>query len=208
MARVGSRRRAVRQQWRLSLREVAERSLRFVQERGHQSYQVSASWLNRLEREEHDLTVKKLIVLADIYHLPIEQLLRSIYPGDAQPMFLRQLSSANATMLLTEGPRDGQAKYLLPDVLSVDRPPDETTLLTAENSSSLAPYRRGIIGKRDHTLDPMIPAGSIVQIDIQKRAISSRRNWTHEFQRPIYFLTTRDAMLLKSFNQDFQLARA
>ncbi len=24
------------------------------------------------------------------------------------------------------------------------------------------------------------------------RAISRRRDWTHEFQRPIYFLTTRD----------------
>jgi hypothetical protein len=54
-------------------------------------------------------------------------------------------------------------------------------------------YRRGIIGKRDLTLDPMIPAGSIVQIDTQKRAISSRKDWTHEFQRPIYFLMTRDA---------------
>jgi hypothetical protein len=45
---------------------------------------------------------------------------------------------------------------------------------------------------RDRTLAPMIPAGSIVQIDIQKRAISSRRDWTHEFQRPIYFLVTRE----------------
>jgi hypothetical protein len=55
-----------------------------------------------------------------------------------------------------------------------------------------APYRRGIIGMRDHTLDPMIAAGSIVQIDTQKRVISARRDWTHEFQRPIYSLTTRD----------------
>jgi hypothetical protein len=96
-------------------------------------------------------------------------------------------------MLLTDGPLEEQAKYLLPDALGIEQPPDETTLLAAENSSSLAPYRRGIIGKRDHTLNPMIPAGSIVQIDTQKRAISARRDWTHEFQRPIYFLSTRDA---------------
>jgi hypothetical protein len=175
------------------LREVEERSLRFAQERGNQSYQVSASWLNRLEREEHELTVNKLIVLAYIYNLPTEQLMRSIYPGDAQPLSLRQLSSPNATMLLTEGPLEEQAKYLFPDTLGLEQPPDETTLLVAENSSSLAPYRRGIIGKRDRTLDPMIPAGSIVQIDTQKRAISSRRDWTHEFQRPIYFLMTRES---------------
>ena len=63
------------------------------------------------------------------------------------------------------------------------QPPDnETSLLAAENGQSPTPYRRGIIGKHDLTLHPMIPAGSIVQIDTQKRAISTRRNWTHEFQ--------------------------
>jgi hypothetical protein len=38
----------------------------------------------------------------------------------------------------------------------------------------------------------MIPAGSIVQIDTRKRAILSRRDWTNEFKRPIYFLMTRE----------------
>jgi transcriptional regulator with XRE-family HTH domain len=194
MAGIGLRLRAIRRHWQLSLREVEERSLRYAQERGNQSYQVSASWLDRLEREKHELTVNKLIVLADIYNLPVEQLLRSMYPVDNQPTLLRQLSSPNATMLLTEGPLEERARYLLPDSLVPDQPPDDTTLLAvAENVLSQAPYRRGIIGKRDRTLDPMIPAGSIVQIDTQKRAISSRRDWTHEFQRPIYFLTTRDA---------------
>jgi hypothetical protein len=40
-------------------------------------------------------------------------------------------------------------------------------------------------------LEPMIRGGSIVLIDTQKRAIASRREWTHEFDRPIYFLVTR-----------------
>ena len=192
MAGIGSRLRAVRQQWRLSLREVEERSLRFAQERGNQSYQVSASWLNRLEREEHELTVSKLIVLADIYNLPTEQLLRSLYPGDPQPMLFRELSSPNATMLLTGGPLEEQARYLLSDTPGPVQPPEETTLLSPENGSLPLPYRRGIIGKRDRSLNPMIPSGSIVQIDSRERAISSRRDWTHEFHRPIYFLMTRE----------------
>ena len=81
MAGIGARLRTIRRQWQLSLREVEERSLRFAQERGNQSYQVSASWLDRLEREEHELTVNKLIALADIYNVPTEQLLRSILSG-------------------------------------------------------------------------------------------------------------------------------
>jgi transcriptional regulator with XRE-family HTH domain len=188
---IGVQLRSIRVQGHLSLREVEERSLRFAQERGSLSYQVSASWLNRLEREEHELTVNKLIVLADIYNLSIERLIRSIYPGDAQPISLRQLSSPNATILLTEGPLEVQAKYLLPDTRGLDQAAEETMLLA--DSSSLAPNRRGIIGRRDRTLDPMVPPGSIVYIDTLRRGISSRRDWTHEFQRPIYFLTTRDS---------------
>ncbi len=194
MAGIGLKLRSIRRQWQLSLREVEERSLRFAQERGNQSYQISASWLDRLEREKHELTVNKLIALADIYNLPTEQLLRSMYPGDSEPTHLRPLSTPNATILLNGGPLEEQAKYLLPDTLGPNQPPDETTLLAPESGYPAAPYRRGIIGKRDRTLDPMIPPGSMVQIDTQKRAISSRKDRNaHEFQRPIYFLTTRDA---------------
>ena len=115
MAGIGLRLRAIRRQWQLSLREVEERSLRFAQEQGNQSYQVSASWLDRLEREEHELTVNKLIALADIYNLPTEQLLRSMYPANAQTLSSQaRLSGPNATLLLTEGPLEEQAKYLLP----------------------------------------------------------------------------------------------
>jgi transcriptional regulator with XRE-family HTH domain len=191
MAGIGTRLRTIRQQWQLSLREVEERSLRLAKERGNQSYQVSASWLDRLEREEHELTVNKLVALSEIYNVPTEQLLRSMHPADGQSLILRQLSSPNATMLLTEGPLEDQARYLLPDA-PLHHPPEETTLLAAEDGQLSTPYRRGIIGKRDLTLDPMIPACSIVHIDTQKRAISMRRDWTHEFQRPIYFLMTRD----------------
>jgi transcriptional regulator with XRE-family HTH domain len=187
---IGERLRAIRQRWQLSLREVEERSLRFAQEHGSQSHQVSASWLVRLEREEHELTVSKLVSLANIYNIPAEELLHSICPETPQPI-LRQLSTPNATMLLAEGPLEEQAKYLIPDAPFVE-PPDETQLLPLGGDLLQTPYRRGIIGKRDRTLEPMIPPGSIVHFDSQQRAIASRKDWTHEFKRPIYFLMTRE----------------
>jgi transcriptional regulator with XRE-family HTH domain len=189
---IGRLLRRIRQQWKLSLREVEERSLRFARERGNQSYQISASWLDRLEREEHELSVNKLMVLAEIYNLPPEQLLRSVYPGNPQRALLRQLSGPSATILLTEGPLEDQARYLLSDTPVPDLSPDETALLATENAPSPSPYRWGIIGKHDHTLAPMIPAGSIVQIDTRQRVISSKKDRSHEFQRPIYFLMTRE----------------
>jgi hypothetical protein len=40
----------------------------------------------------------------------------------------------------------------------------------------------------------MIPAGSIDQTDTSKREISQKKDWTYEFQRPIYFLRTRESL--------------
>jgi transcriptional regulator with XRE-family HTH domain len=172
MAGVGAQLQAIRRQWRLSLREVEQRSHLIAQQRGDLSYQVSASWLARLESDEHDVTVNKLIALAEVYGIPTDQLIHSIYPGDERPLVLDQLASPNETF--------------------PDRLPDETILVPASNGPSRAPYRVGIIGKLDLTLKPVIPAGSIVQIDTSWREISPKKDWAHEFQRPVYFLLARD----------------
>ena len=192
MPGIGLRLRTLRRQWQLSLREVEHRSYVLAQERGNHAFQVSASWLDRLEREEHELTVNKLITLAEIYNVPTEQLLRLMHPEDLNTPVLKPISGPRATLLLSGGALEAQARYLLPDGYNPTQPPDETTLFSTEPGRLMGHYRRGIIGTNDLTLDPMIPAGSVVQIDTQKRAISTRRDWTHEFQRPIYFLMTRD----------------
>jgi transcriptional regulator with XRE-family HTH domain len=141
--------RTIRQQWKLTLRDVEERSHRFAREIGNPDYKVSASWLDRLEREEHGITVNKPMLLAHIYSVPMGQLLRFASNQDG---------SLEATALLT---------------------------------APAGPYRWGVIGKSDRIMYPMIPGGSVVYINSEDRVISSRRDWTNEFQRPIYFLTTR-----------------
>jgi transcriptional regulator with XRE-family HTH domain len=191
MVAIGARLRAIRLQWRLSLREVEQRSRRIARERGDLSYRVSASWLTRLENGEHGWTINKLIALAEIYSMDTDRLLRSIYLGNEQSLMLAQISSPNETLLLAEGTEKSQPTPLRRDTPLTDQCPGETTLLATENGQSRMPYRRAIIGRLDLTLDPMIPPGSIVQIDTSKREISQKKDWTHEFQRPIYFLRTR-----------------
>jgi hypothetical protein len=95
--------------------------------------------------------------------------------------------------MLLDGRSAGRAaRYLIPDTPTPE-PPDETALLPPGNGLLVAPYRRGIIGRRDRTLDSMIPPDTIVHIDNRKRSISLRKDWTREFHRPIYFLMTRDS---------------
>jgi hypothetical protein len=172
----------IRRQWQLSLREVEQRSLRFAEEWGDPSCRISASWLNRLEREEHELTVNKLVVLAYIYNIHPEQLLSSRQPGHAQSRAMTELSIPDTTMPM-------------PDPTAAKDAPEETTLLPAKNGSLYMPYRRGIIGKLDQGLDPMIPAGSIVQIETRTRTIKSWKDCIHEIQRPIYFLMTQNTYI-------------
>jgi hypothetical protein len=47
-------------------------------------------------------------------------------------------------------------------------------------------FERGVIGKDDRTMDPMVPPGSIVYIDTNDRVIPSHKNWADEFHRPIF----------------------
>jgi hypothetical protein len=174
------------------LREVEERSLRIARERRDTSYQVSASWLDGLERNEHEVTVNKMVALAEIYNIPTDQLIHSVHSKNARTQILDQQSSPNLTISLTDGVQECQAKRFRMDPPVSDGSPDETTLLPTKNGRILARHRRGIIGKLDLSLDPMIPAGSVVKVDTTKREISSKKDWKNEFERPIYFLTTRE----------------
>jgi hypothetical protein len=48
----------------------------------------------------------------------------------------------------------------------------------------------------------MISAGSTVQIDKSRREIAPKLAWTHEFQRPIYFLKTKDGYFCAWYELD------
>jgi transcriptional regulator with XRE-family HTH domain len=190
---VGLRLQTIRHQSQLSLRDVEEKSLRLAQQWGNPSYRISASWLARVEHDGHELAVNKLIVLARIYGTSVEELLRPIHPDNVRSVLLKEAPIQNATMLLTGGPLEEQPTLLFTDELRPVVTPEETALISGESGHIQAPYKRGIIGRRDLTLDPMITAGSIVQIDTRKRSIWLRKDWGHDFRRPIYFLMTRGA---------------
>jgi transcriptional regulator with XRE-family HTH domain len=192
MPGIGNKLRESRLQWQLTLREVEERSSSLAQQWENPAYKISASWLDRVEREDRGLSATKLIVLAAIYGLTADQMI-ALCPASSAPPGnqLESVSAPNSTLLLASGPLEQHAKSWLPDSFLSDPTPDATALLPPMPGMQPSHYRRGVIGRQDRMLDPMVRAGSIVLIDTQKRSIASRREWTHEFDRPIYFLITR-----------------
>jgi transcriptional regulator with XRE-family HTH domain len=190
MEGIGGRLRSIRQKWGFTLRDVEDRSMRISQKWGNPSYRMSASWLDRVEREDRVLSGAKLIVLAVIYSLTSEELLAIYTQGSHNAAQFDEASGPNATLLLTRGPLEKLVRQRLPDSVLAERIPDQTTLLPPEDYLP-GHYRRGVIGRQDKTLEPMVRAGTFVLIDTQKRAIAHRREWTNEYDRPIYFLYTR-----------------
>ena len=192
MGEVGVRLQEIRLRNNLSLRDVEERSLSFAQAQNNLAFRISASWLNRLERGNFELTINKLIGLAHIYDLTPENLLQATHPEKRDASFFKQVSIPNSTMLLAASALDDQAQYLMRGVSSGEDLPDETRLLPDENQRSYqANYRQALIGRNDWLLNPMVPPGSVVVMDTRQRAIARRQYWQHEFQRPIYFFMTR-----------------
>lgn len=197
MTNIGEKLRSIRVRWGLSLREVKERSHRLAKDWGNDAYGISGSWLARLERGKHEMTVSKLITLSTIYSEPAEELLREFQPKmPSQGMALGQeIHGPNTTQLVTGGQLDLRARQLIPDSFSSSPIPEDTMLLPPEDELPGSPYRRAIIGRRDRTLAPMIRPGSIIKIDIQRKAIPSRKEWTNEFDRPVFLLLTRNGYI-------------
>ena len=79
---IGSQLRQVRLRLGLSLRDVEQRTAHLAQRAGVPGYRISASWLNRIEREGRELSGTKLITLACIYELTSEEIF-ALCPGIA-----------------------------------------------------------------------------------------------------------------------------
>ncbi|WP_415198133.1 XRE family transcriptional regulator [Silvibacterium sp.] len=162
-----------------------------AEEWGNDAYQISGSWLARLERGRHEMTVPKLISLATIYSESPERLLRDAHP-DPKRLSSDSRFLPNMTVLVSGGQLDAQAHQMLPDGMEASPIPEATTLLPADGTLSSNHHRRAIIGKRDLSLSPAIKPGSIVSVDTRSKAIAGRQSWNHEFDRPIYLLLTHD----------------
>ena len=192
MDSIGTQLRTARNRWGLTLREVEERCSLLAEERGNPSYKISASWLDRVERENRELSATKLVVLAYIFGLTANQMLSFFPGGKVPPVQLEHISSPGSIHLSQESRLEPHAELWVPDKLITDRPPEKTMLLPPDQTLMPAHYRRGVVGRRDRTMEPMILPGAIVLIDTQKRAIAVRKDWTNEYNRPIYFLLARD----------------
>ncbi len=193
MTHIGELLRIIRLEWGLTLRQVMERSQVVAQIWGSPSHVVSFGHLAKVEKGEHDLTVDKFLSLSEIYSKSPETLLRTYRPHRCTSLLADQVGGPSSTHLVTEGRLGERAMQLLPDTF--EEAPARTILLPPSRDVDKSRYRRVIVGTSDLTLSPLIRPGAILKIDTHKRAIATYREWSGEFDRPIYLLYTREGYM-------------
>jgi transcriptional regulator with XRE-family HTH domain len=191
MERLGALLRSIRTEWGLSLREVRDRTEILAKRWGSPRYASSFSHLAKLELGQHEMKVSTLISLSHIYSKRPQTLLETCIPAEYHPLVFEPLDGPNSTVLITEGRLQEHADRLQPLNGASPAIPENTSLLPGEMQAERNRYRRAMIGRKDRYLYPMIRPGAIITVDTHQRAIASHREWTNEFDRPIYLLYTR-----------------
>jgi transcriptional regulator with XRE-family HTH domain len=192
MASIGVQLRLARSRTGLSLRQVEERCARLASQRGIPACKISAGWLDRVESQNRGLSAVKLFALALVYNLTPADMLALCQNELDTPEQIVQIASPNSTLLFSEGPAEQYLRAWLPERLLTDPPSDHTMLLQGDQGPLPPHFCRGVIGRHDRTMEPMILPGSVVLIDARQRAIAKPKAWNSEFDRPIYFLYTRN----------------
>ena len=197
MSELGHKLRNIRRQRRLSLRQVENLTTALAKKDGDAARRVSASWLGRLEREDHSIPHRTLETLEEVYEVSHEELTDGyISTEEALHAHLPKLPA-----VVLKGLTDRTGAYLLPPESWLTYFP-ETTLLPSlpTADSSQPPARRrshaarlyGILGVNDLTLLGLVQPGAIVEIDHSVRMIDAAKIYDSVSERPVYFLRSHD----------------
>ena len=200
MSEIGRKLLIIRKQRRLSLRQVERLTTVIAKRCNDKARRVSASWLGRIERENHSITHKRLESLEQVYGVSHEELTDERVPEDEVTSSLH-FHFPDVPAAVLKG-LSGPAGALMPPENWLAYFPD-TTLLppSAQHPGSnhrIVQSRRdaallyGILGARDTTLVPFVHPGAVVEINTAVRTIEPGRVFHSIFERPIYFLRSHD----------------
>ena len=154
----------------------------------------------QIETDDSAPSARKLFTLSAIYGVPLNTLM-SLYVNVDGPRHHMALGNPK-THLVHFGVEEESQPLVFPIRFDPAFNADETNLLSrmVEDWKALpAALLRGfklrdanyaLIGLEDRTMFPLIPPGSLVQIEEEK--IMPEPAYTSEFDRPIWFLELRD----------------
>ncbi|MGA3213431.1 MAG: helix-turn-helix transcriptional regulator [Terriglobales bacterium] len=185
----------------LSGRQVEEFSARIAKKHECAGYLIPYSRLSEIESKNVVPSIYRLYSLAIIYRCDLRELL-SWFEIDVGEMASDYGLIKPPRSHLMDPPRYG-AHVDIPVHLEPPFDPSKTarlgTVIKRWGSVPFAflrqfsgyRYSYGYVGSEDLTMYPLLLPGSFVQIDESRKKVKDRK-WRHEFERPIYFIETKN----------------
>ena len=197
----GEQLRRIRERLGLTIRDVEARSMRIAEKYGQQDYTISLSRLSDIETKDITPNIYKLYSFSVIYRRDLDELLalygiESRRAGEDADTF--DIPKTHLVANIDEGLR-----LQMPVKIDPGFDPRTTVavgrMIAHWGTMPLAELRKfqsrefsyGYIGTEDFTMAPLLLPGSFVQVDESRRRIEEGP-WRSEYERPIYFLETRE----------------
>jgi transcriptional regulator with XRE-family HTH domain len=197
----GHKLRAARERLQLRYRDVEEASQLIADQRGNHEFSIGLSRLADIENKGTVPSLFRLYSLCAIYRIDFSVALR--WYG----IELEDLASDAASFALEQ---THLADIEIPEGVEVDFPTRLDKDIDLRRTSYLARHirqwgklplallntlnvrkqRYAFIGTADWSMYPIVPPGSLVQVDESKRYIA-RDGWSNEYDRPIYLVEHR-----------------
>ena len=193
--------RKIRERLGLTMRDVEDASLRISQRHGSEEYLIPPSRLSDIETKGVVPSVFRFYSLASIYRKPVRGLLQ-LYGIDLDAIGSEWASSRppKTHLVLVDKERAGyhvpvklDPGFDLRETSNLGRMVQQWGLVPLSVLGHLASqeYTYAYIGSEDYTMYPILKPGSFVQVDESRRRVLDRQ-WRSEYERPIYFVETRD----------------
>jgi transcriptional regulator with XRE-family HTH domain len=196
--------RQIRERLGLTIRDVEAASTKLAERYGNPDYIISLSRLSDIETKSVTPNIYKLYSFSVIYRRDFRELL-AFFGIDLQKsgedVDVAQIPRTHILTSLSNGMR-----VEVPTRIDPGFDPRTTSAmgrmivkwgtvpLSALEQFKEREYTYGYIGTDDRTMYPLLLPGSFVQIDESLRKVEEGP-WRSEYERPIYFLETRDGFV-------------
>ena len=193
--------RMVREKLGLTMRDVENASERIAKRRDNEEYLIPISRLSDFETKGVIPSIYRLYSLAAIYRCDLRTIV-SWYGVDVE-VSLADLETATPTQshltnALTKTETVQMPVHLDPGfdprrTLNLGRMVEKwgtVPFVYLERLSKLE-FAYGYVGTEDLTMYPILPPGTFIQVDESQNRVK-RGGWRSEYERPIYFVETRE----------------
>jgi transcriptional regulator with XRE-family HTH domain len=197
----GQRLRAAREKLGLTIRDVELASIRLAQKYNNEDFNIPLSRLSDIETKGVVPSIYRLYVLSVLYRVSVPELLEwygidlGNYGDDLRAVEPPRTHVFHANLGSTEiqVPVKLDPSFDVRRTTNIGRMVERWGVVPLAYLEHLAntSYTYGYIGTEDFTMYPLLMPGSFVQID-QARTKVCEGIWRSEYERPVYFVETRD----------------